>query len=145
MIYFHGFLESSEVLSVKTVVDAYLKLGGYNIIIVDWYEFSTGLYVLKVLRQLSYIGQFIARYMTIFIDTNYSAKKIHFIGHSMGGQLAGLVARLVKQQTREKSRIGRITGLDPAGPGFQEIVLPGSFPPLSREDGLELQIYSHKN
>lgn len=42
VIYGHGFLESSETLSVTTVVNAYLKRGDFNIIVIDWFEYSTG-------------------------------------------------------------------------------------------------------
>lgn len=84
VVYIHGYLESSETFSVKTVVDAYLKRGGHNVIVIDWFEYSTGNYQFKVLYQLHHIGQVIARYLNLFIQGGYSSKRIHLVGHSMG-------------------------------------------------------------
>ncbi|XP_017494544.1 PREDICTED: inactive pancreatic lipase-related protein 1-like [Rhagoletis zephyria] len=59
--------------------------------------------VARCLAQL--IDQLIARGI-------YTASDLHLIGFSLGAQIAGLSANFIKQ------RLQRITGLDPAGPGF---------------------------
>lgn len=43
---------------------------------------------------------------------------IHIVGHSLGAHIAGVAARIYTERTGEK--IGRITGLDPAQPCFNE-------------------------
>lgn len=43
---------------------------------------------------------------------------MHLIGHSLGAQLGGYVANLVQSQSNQAYKVGRMTGLDPAGPGF---------------------------
>lgn len=134
MIYVHGFLESSDVQSVKTVADAYLQRGGWNVVIIDWFAFSTGLYALEVLPRLKPLGNNIGRYLVDFIQAGYPYGNIHLVGHSLGGQIVGLVGRTVYQRSYRRYRIRRITGLDPAGPGF-EPMLPGSFSHLSLDDG----------
>lgn len=60
-----------------------------------------------------YTGELIAN-----LYFNYSANlsDIHVIGHSLGGQIAGLVGKTVQNLT--SLNISRITGLDPAGPLF---------------------------
>lgn len=60
-----------------------------------------------------YTGELIAN-----LYTNYSANlsDFHLIGHSLGGQISGFVGKTVQNLTG--SSVGRITGLDPAGPLF---------------------------
>lgn len=134
MIYVHGYLENSEVLSVKTVADAYLVRGGWNVVIIDWFAFSTGSYNLQVLPRLQSLGYNMGRFLVYFIQAGYPYEKIHLVGHSLGGQLAGLVARTVSERSGKRYKIKRVTGLDPAGPGF-EPKLPFVLRPLSKEDG----------
>jgi hypothetical protein len=50
----------------------------------------------------------------------------------MGAQLIGLTARTIKKN--HQIELKRLTGLDPAMPGF-EPVLPWSFQPLTASDG----------
>ncbi|GBN79793.1 hypothetical protein AVEN_82689-1, partial [Araneus ventricosus] len=45
-------------------------------------------------------------------------RHVHIIGHSAGGQSAGFAGKEIKKT--EKRSVGRITGLDPAGPGFYD-------------------------
>lgn len=131
VIFAHGFLESLESSSVQTIVDSYLFRGGWNVIVIDWSVFARGSY-LTVLPQLKNVGLSIGEYLTKFIQAGYPSEKIHLVGHSLGAQLVGLVARNVKARTQVQIR--RVTGLDPADPGFDPI-LPGSFQPLSASDG----------
>lgn len=58
-------------------------------------------------------------------------QKLHIIGHSIGAQLGGMIGGDVRQRTNGRRRVHRITGLDPAGPGFQS---PGSPIPVNRAD-----------
>lgn len=44
VLYIHGFLESLNSESVKTVVDAYLWRNDYNIIVLDWSQLAIGNY-----------------------------------------------------------------------------------------------------
>lgn len=46
-------------------------------------------------------------------------KNVHLIGHSLGAHLAGFIGTWVKDHLNET--VGRISGLDPAQPHFQEV------------------------
>lgn len=134
MIYAHGFSESLRSKSVNTIIDAYTFRRGWNVIIIDWSKFAAGNYFLTVLPQTHKVGLVIGQYLTYFILAGFPASKIHLVGHSLGGQLVGLVARIVRFRFRNKVQIKRVTALDPAGPGF-EPELPWAFQPLSASDG----------
>ena len=45
---------------------------------------------------------------------------VHLVGHSLGAQAAGAASRRYFADTGQK--IGRLTGLDPASPGFETII-----------------------
>uniref|UniRef100_H0ZL93 Lipase domain-containing protein n=1 Tax=Taeniopygia guttata TaxID=59729 RepID=H0ZL93_TAEGU len=83
-----------------------------NCILTDWRDGSSGLYtdavnnVRIVGAELEYLVNFLEK------EYGYSPANIHFIGHSLGAHVAG-------EAGRRKPGIGRITGLDPAGPLFQ--------------------------
>ncbi|NXO39147.1 LIPR3 protein, partial [Locustella ochotensis] len=83
-----------------------------NCILTDWRGGSSGLYtdavnnVRIVGAELEYLVNFLEK------EYGYSPANIHFIGHSLGAHVAG-------EAGRRKPGIGRITGLDPAGPLFQ--------------------------
>jgi pimeloyl-ACP methyl ester carboxylesterase len=134
MIYAHGFMESLQSKSVNTVVDAYLFRGGWNVIVIDWSKFVAGNYLFTALSQAHRVGLIIGQYMTYFILAGFPAKKIHLVGHSLGGHLVGLISRIVRFRFGNKVQIRRVTALDPAGPGF-EPELPWAFQPLSASDG----------
>lgn len=53
-----------------------------------------------------------------WFDKGLNDQRVHLIGHSLGAQLAGIIGRDVIQRSNNQRKIRRITGLDPAGPGF---------------------------
>uniref|UniRef100_A0A8C0VAK0 Triacylglycerol lipase n=1 Tax=Cyanistes caeruleus TaxID=156563 RepID=A0A8C0VAK0_CYACU len=76
-----------------------------NCILTDWRGGSSGLYT-DAVNNVRIVG---AELEYLY---GYSPANIHFIGHSLGAHVAG-------EAGRRKPGIGRITGLDPAGPLFQ--------------------------
>jgi Lipase len=49
VLYAHGYIESPAEESVSVLVDAYLKRGDHNILILDWMELADGHYIFEAL------------------------------------------------------------------------------------------------
>ncbi|VVC35767.1 Hypothetical protein CINCED_3A020346 [Cinara cedri] len=112
----HGWLDSTRhkdgVFCIKA---AYIDLGGYNVISVDWGSISSNrIYMLPVLMTPK-IGNLLARIIDNIIDLGLAKlEDIHLIGHSLGAHIAGVCGSSITS-----GKIYRITGLDPAGPGYE--------------------------
>lgn len=56
--------------------------------------------------------------MLAAIQSGLDVQKFHAVGHSLGGQLCGYLARGVTSAFGGAVKLRRVTGLDPAGPQF---------------------------
>ncbi|XP_066142156.1 phospholipase A1-like [Euwallacea fornicatus] len=112
-ILIHGWLENHKRSWYKAIAGEYLKGNDYNIIQVDWEQPARLPYLhsSKITKDVgNLVGKFIA-------NSNIYPKNVHLIGHSLGSHIAGFAGKRVFQDTNMK--IGRISGLDPAGPAFR--------------------------
>ncbi|XP_012283456.1 pancreatic triacylglycerol lipase isoform X2 [Orussus abietinus] len=114
--YIHGYTESVDSNSVKTIVGGYLKRQDHNIIAVDWSKLAASPYISAISNSKD-VGITIARAIQKMVEGGLSREKIHVIGHSLGAQVAGFLGK------NSNFPIPRITGLDPAGP-FYNLVIP---------------------
>ncbi|XP_048478264.1 pancreatic triacylglycerol lipase [Plutella xylostella] len=119
VFYAHGFVELAEDESVRTVVGAYLRAGGHNVVVVDWANLGFGSY-LQAGRNVQLVGRDLGRRLLKLTTLGLPAARLHLVGHSLG---AHLVAYAARQMKTKDVVVPRITGLDPAMPGF--------YPPLS--------------
>ncbi|CAG2101976.1 unnamed protein product [Medioppia subpectinata] len=93
-LYVHGYgVAPANSLSSDSMKNEWLNAGDYNVFIVDWSEGN---------HALSYEQS----------KSGLDLDKVHIVGHSLGAHISGLTGKAFNGQ------IGRITGLDPAGPGF---------------------------
>ena len=96
-------------------------LDEFNFICVDWGDYSTTSFLYffnhSIPRRTFVIGPIIGqKLVTILHELSYDPNLIHIIGWSAGAQLAGYIG---KTAMKNGVQIGRITGLDPAGPGYK--------------------------
>ncbi|OXA64054.1 Pancreatic lipase-related protein 2 [Folsomia candida] len=125
-ILIHGFLTNISSRFPENVKNAYLKKQKdhghaklYNIVVVDWSKLA-GDWIGDYLSSINHvvpvgktIGLFITRLLSNHKIGSYS--QIHVIGHSLGAHVSGAAGGYVIEHG---GKIGRISGLDPAGPLF---------------------------
>ncbi|KAF3703847.1 Lipase member H [Channa argus] len=109
----HGYRPTgAPPIWINHIVHLLAEQEDLNIIVVDW---NRGAANLNYFTAVSYTRE-AAHNLTGFIMTmqeeGASLSSVHLIGVSLGAHLAGFVGANLK------GKIGRITGLDPAGPMF---------------------------
>ena len=93
---------------------AYLEAGDFNIISVDWGDLESINY-LQAVALTKPVADHTTKLVKIMKDLGIF-DNIHVVGHSLGAHVAGFLGQKVQQMGF--GTLKRITGLDPAGPGF---------------------------
>ncbi|KAF2895402.1 hypothetical protein ILUMI_10771, partial [Ignelater luminosus] len=114
-ILIHGWGGNANVYYIRLIKDAYLKKRDYNIISVNFPKYAETNYP-RARCNTPIVGRIISEFICD-ISNKMNIKHLHIIGHSLGAHVAGVAGNETRQKCNR--RIGRITGLDPAGPLFQ--------------------------
>uniref|UniRef100_A0A8C4JZA4 Triacylglycerol lipase n=1 Tax=Dromaius novaehollandiae TaxID=8790 RepID=A0A8C4JZA4_DRONO len=108
----HGYLAAADISWITDMCRLMFHVEDVNCILTDWRGGSSGLYT-EAVNNVRIVGAELIYFVNLLEkDYGYPPAKIHLIGHSLGAHAAG-------EAGRRKPGIGRITGLDPAGPLFQ--------------------------
>ncbi|KAM4636855.1 pancreatic triacylglycerol lipase-like [Discoglossus pictus] len=108
----HGFTDSGEEGWQADICKSLFQVEDVNCISVDWSGGSRTLYT-QASNNIRVVGAEVAYFVGILSSNfGYSPSKVHLIGHSLGAHTAG-------EAGKRQRGIARITGLDPAGPYFQ--------------------------
>ncbi|KAB0390913.1 hypothetical protein E2I00_016315, partial [Balaenoptera physalus] len=83
-----------------------------NIIVVDWNRGATTFFYSRAVKNTRKVAVSLSRYIQNLLKHGASLDNFHFIGVSLGAHISGFVGKIFHGQ------VGRITGLDPAGPQF---------------------------
>ncbi|XP_018570037.1 lipase member H-like [Anoplophora glabripennis] len=111
ILFFHGYLESSHSEDGIKIKDNYLKIGEYNVILVNIERLLAGPFYVTSALNVKPIGKYTAGFVDYLVKKGLDLNNLHIIGMSLGAHIAGYVGKNL-----ESGRPPRITGLDPAGP-----------------------------
>ncbi|KAG6451358.1 hypothetical protein O3G_MSEX007065 [Manduca sexta] len=128
LVYAHGYVELTTDKSVEEIVKAYITKGGYNIVVADWSNLAFGNYLLVAL-DVGATGKTIGKAIIQLLKGGLLLDGLHFVGHSLGCHVMSAAARALLE---EEYRLPRLTGLDPAFPGFAYPLLLGQ--PMTSSD-----------
>ncbi|XP_033843931.1 hepatic triacylglycerol lipase [Periophthalmus magnuspinnatus] len=107
-----GMMES-WVLRLAKAMKSYVR--DVNVVITDWLTLAHQHYPIAV-QSTRTIGKDIVYFlMSLKNSYQFPAKKAHLIGYSLGAHISGFAGSYMDPS----EKIGRITGLDPAGPLFE--------------------------
>lgn len=105
----------------EEIKNSWIKLDAVNVIIVSWTGGNGSFYpwavanTRTVARQITVLLYYLASLHNLDLKDLRFLDKIYLIGHSLGAHISAFVGKDFA------GRIGRITGLDPAGPRFSNL------------------------
>ncbi|XP_049778976.1 phospholipase A1-like [Schistocerca cancellata] len=131
----HGWMSKSS--DLDHIKNAYLTAGDYNVISIDWSPIASNAAYDQVREDLVIVGQFVAKFVDCLVETHGLNLSItHLVGHSLGAHVVGVIGGSLSQQ----NKVALITGLDPAGPGYDDNENPENEKMLDQEDAEFVQV-----
>lgn len=115
VIFFHGFTDDPTLFNFAAVNEAFQSKGHYNILALDASPLIRYLY-LRSSTYVRFIGEKLGETLAAMVASGLKHKDIHLVGHSLGAHIAGFAGKTFHSLTG--TLVGRISGLDPAGPSF---------------------------
>lgn len=114
----HGYRSKGSAHWVQRIKDEILAVENATVIVVDWSRASRVANYSLAAGSTRTVARLAATMVKTLVDAGVLVpSRIHYIGHSLGAQAGGFFGQDVLAMTG--SKVGRITGLDPAGPLFE--------------------------
>ncbi|XP_072471866.1 lipase member I-like [Notamacropus eugenii] len=112
----HGYRPfGTKPVWLQKLVEVLLSLEDINIIVVDWNYGATTLLYPRAIKRCWTVAEMLKEYIKRMKRSGISLQSFHFIGVSLGAHISGYVGNYFG------GLLGRISGLDPAGPGFNHV------------------------
>nr|CAD7432022.1 unnamed protein product [Timema monikensis] len=111
----HGW--QSSALTLEEIRSAYISSGeAVNVIMMDWSSGASNLVYEVCVGYVVPAGEYLATLIDFLVSQGMDPAKLHIVGHSLGAHIAGVAGN---RQT--SGTVGKVTGMDPAAPGFSNI------------------------
>nr|XP_051714746.1 lipase member H isoform X2 [Oryctolagus cuniculus] len=124
----HGFRPTgSPPVWLQDLVKALLMVEDMNLVVVDWNRGATTVIYTQASNKTRKVAIILKEFIDQMLARGASLDDIYMIGVSLGAHISGFVGKMYNGQ------LGRITGLDPAGPLFN------GKPPQDRLDPSDAQ------
>ncbi|XP_047508858.1 lipase member H-like isoform X3 [Pieris napi] len=130
VFYAFGFNGSPDGDTTKSFTHAYMELKeniDVNYVLLNWEKEASSKdagpiiqYPTIAIKNVKIIGEQLGDALLELSKHGLDLDKVHLIGHSLGAHLIGATG---KQLKKKKKIVGRITGLDPAGPLYNKPTL----------------------
>ncbi|KAI5635296.1 lipase domain-containing protein [Phthorimaea operculella] len=118
-IFAHGFIDDPTSSTFGHVRKALFSTGKSNVIALDGSKFINWLY-LRSTTYVRFMGERLGQVLASMVDKyGVDPANVHLIGHSLGAHIAGFAGKTFNKLSGK--HVGRISGLDPAGPCFGRI------------------------
>ncbi|CAG5121301.1 unnamed protein product, partial [Candidula unifasciata] len=115
VILVHGYFENGFSSWIRDLShQLFLKDANMNILVVDWDGGSSNLIYFQSVANARVVAAITALLLQKLVAHGGDKASFHIIGFSLGAHLAGYIGKRLPG-------IGRVTGLDPARPGFEEV------------------------
>ncbi|XP_051856009.1 lipase member H [Antechinus flavipes] len=124
----HGYRPTgSPPVWLSELVQGLLRVEDMNVVMVDWNRGATHIIYAMAFKHTRPVAESLTETINQMLANGASLDNIYLIGVSLGAHIAGFVGQMYD------GKIGRITGLDPAGPLFN------GKPPNERLDHTDAQ------
>ncbi|KAG7300591.1 hypothetical protein JYU34_014885 [Plutella xylostella] len=118
LIFIHGFTDSPDNAGFGNISDSLLRGGECNVLALDGSSLIKWLY-LRSTTYVRFMGERLGEVLASMVHHGVDPASIHIIGHSLGAHISGFTGKQFTNLTG--ARVGRISGLDPAGPCFSHV------------------------
>ncbi|XP_018768691.1 lipase member H isoform X2 [Serinus canaria] len=110
----HGYrFTGSAPVWIPDLVHLLLSVEDMNVIVVDWNQGATTLIYSYAARKCKRVAEILKKLIDEMLIDGASLDSMHMIGVSLGAHISGFVGQMFD------GTLGRITGLDPAGPLYR--------------------------
>ncbi|XP_026277480.1 phospholipase A1 member A-like [Frankliniella occidentalis] len=114
----HGFGSNVNRTMMTTIKDAYLYAMDVNVVSVDWSPLSAVPWYPTARSNVDVVGVQLAALLDWLATRGALPESMHLVGHSLGAHVAGVAGANIRA-----GKVNRISGLDPARPGFRDVDL----------------------